>query len=46
MIGDKLASGCSSAKFPPAGGNVSQEKWDLIFPPAINKSNEETKKKK
>jgi hypothetical protein len=29
--GDSLASGASKASFPPAGGNVSQSKWDDIF---------------
>jgi hypothetical protein len=31
MAGDSLASGASRAVFPPAGGNVSQEKWDAIW---------------
>ena len=29
--GDKLARGFHSATFPPAGGEVSQKKWDDIF---------------
>jgi len=29
--GDKLARGLHKAQFPPAGGNVSQDKWDDIF---------------
>lgn len=29
--GDVLASGAVRNTFPPAGGNVSQEKWDSIF---------------
>lgn len=31
--GDKLARGASRASFPPAGQNVSQDKWDAIFGP-------------
>lgn len=29
--GDVLASGAARNQFPPAGGAVSQEKWDEIF---------------
>lgn len=29
--GDALARGAKSAVFPPAGGNVSQKKWDDIW---------------
>ena len=29
--GDALAKGASKAQFPPAGGRVSQQKWDSIF---------------
>jgi len=29
--GDKLARGLSRASFPPAGGNVSQERWDKMW---------------
>ena len=29
--GDRLARGNVSAIFPPAGGNVTQKKWDSIF---------------
>jgi hypothetical protein len=29
--GDCLASGATRCQFPPAGGSVSQEKWDEIF---------------
>ncbi len=31
MTGDLLARGARSAVFPPAGGNISQEKWDSIW---------------
>ena len=29
--GDRLARGSHKAAFPPAGGSVSQKKWDEIF---------------
>lgn len=29
--GDKLARGAARAAFPPAGGNVSQERWDAMW---------------
>lgn len=29
--GDKLARGSAKAQFPPAGGSVTQDKWNSIF---------------
>lgn len=29
--GDVLARGGVKASFPPAGGNISQERWDAIW---------------
>lgn len=48
--GDALASGGVKAQFPPAGGNVTQDKWDSIFekftPEEAPKPVEKTKKEK
>jgi hypothetical protein len=45
--GDVLASGAVKAQFPPAGGSVTQEKWDEIFKDYNpTESFEELKKKK
>ena len=40
QVGDALASGATRKSFPPAGGRVSQQRWNEIFGESDEKKEE------
>ena len=43
--GDALAKGGIKAQFPPAGGQISQERWDAIWSETLEEVGERGQKK-
>lgn len=42
--GDVLARGGSRCQFPPAGGRISQERWDAMWAPEVTDEPEDSRR--